>query len=130
MERILFLVEQYYEMKDGEFIENHQNFFLVHEDEIDVRLKYKTIKHIVEKRKKDGYNIDEIKGLFNKMLILLESWNYNVVEDKRNNSCVLVEKEYKLKAVMIALDINLEDESVCIKTAFYKAATKTDKFIK
>ncbi len=97
MEQILTLIEKYYMMKDGEFIENHQSFFIVHDDEIGIRLKYKTLKHIVE---------------------------------KRNNSYVLYEKNYKIKATMVAEDINLEDESVCIKTAFFKAATKTDKFIK
>jgi hypothetical protein len=44
MEQILPLIEKYYNMKDGEFIENHQSFFVVHDDEIDIRLKYKTIK--------------------------------------------------------------------------------------
>lgn len=130
MEQILSLIEKYYTMKDGEFIENHQSFFVVHDDEIGIRLKYKTLKHIVEKRKKDGYNVEEIKELIQKMILLIEFWNYNFIEDKRNNSYVLYEKNYKIKAVMIAVDINLEDESVCIKTAFFKAATKTDKFIK
>lgn len=130
MLEILPLVELYFGMKDGEFIENHQKFFVVHDDEMEVRLKYKTIKHIIEKMKQDRYDIGEIIVLFKKMIILIESWNYNVVEDKRNNSYVLVEKEYKIKAIMIALDINLEDQSVCIKTAFFKTATKTDKFIK
>jgi len=130
MDQILSLIEQYYGMKDSEFIENHQSFFVVHDDEIEVRLKYKTIKHIVEKRKRDGYDIKEIEDLFEKMFILIKSWDYGVIKDERNNSYVLIEKEYKVKAVMVALDINLEDESVCIKTAFFKAATKTDKFIK
>jgi hypothetical protein len=130
MDQILPLIEKYYEMKDGEFIENHQSFLIVHDDEIDVRLKYKTIKHIVEKRKKDGYKIEELSVLFEKMFKLLESWNYKVVKDERNNSYVLIEKGYQIKALMVALDINLEDDSVCVKTAFFKAATKTDKFIK
>ena len=130
MEQILYLIEQYYNMKDGEFIENHNSFFVVRDDDIDIRLKYKTIKHIVEKRKKDGYKIKELRVLFEKMFKLLESWNYGVVKDERNNSYVLIEKDYKIKALMVALDINLEDDSVCIKTAFFKAATKTDKFIK
>jgi hypothetical protein len=71
-----------------------------------------------------------MKDLIEKMILLIESFNYNFVEDKRNNSYVLYERNYKIKAVMIALDINLENESVCVKTAFFKSATKTDKFIK
>lgn len=130
MEQILPLIEKYYYMKDGEFIENHQSFFVVHDDEIGIRLKYKTLKHIVEKRKKDGYNVEEIKELIQKMVSLIESWDYNFIEDKRNKSYVLYDKNYKIKATMVAVDINLEDESVGIKTAFFKAATKTDKFIK
>jgi hypothetical protein len=130
MDQILPLIDKYYTMKNGEFIENHQSFFIIHDDEIEVRLKYKTIKHILEKRKKDGYIIKELNVLFEKMFKLLESWDYDTVEDKRNNSYVIVEKEYKIKALMVALDINLENDSVCIKTAFFKAATKTDKFIK
>lgn len=86
MEDILSLIEKYYTMKDGEFIDNHQSFFVVHADEIDIRLKYKTIKHIVEKRKKDGYEIEELRVLFKKMFKLLESWDYGVVKDERNNS--------------------------------------------
>ena len=46
---IFKLIEQYYHMKDGEFIENHERYFIMFEDEIEVRLKYKSLKHIVEK---------------------------------------------------------------------------------
>lgn len=130
MHQILPLIEKYYDMKDGEFIQNHDSFFIVHGDEIDVRLKYKTLKHIVEKRKKDGYSINDLVSLIQHIVILLESHNYHVVRDVKNNSYLLTEKEYKIKALIVVIDINLEEESVCIKTAFLKSATKTDKFVK
>lgn len=130
MDQILPLIEEYYDMKDGEFIQNHQSFFVIHDDEIDIRLKYKTIKHIVEKRKKDRYSIEELGDLIKKVIKLLESYEYNFVQDIKNNSYLLIEKEYKLKALIVVVDINLEDESVCVKTAFIKSATKTDKYIK
>ncbi len=130
MDQILSLISEYYDMKDGEFIDNHDSFFIVHGDEIDVRLKYKTIKHIVEKRKKDGYSLEKLKVLFEKMFDLVTSWSYDIVEDRRNNSYVLIEKEYKVQALMVALDINIENDSIHVKTAFFKAATKTEKFIK
>ncbi len=130
MEQILPLIDQYYYMKDGEFIENHQSFFVVYDDEIDVIIKYKTIKHVVEKRKQDGYDIDQIGVLFEKMLVLFNSWNYGVIEDKRNNSYVLIENNYDNEGLMIALGINLENESVCIKTPYHKASSKIKKLLK
>lgn len=130
MEKILPLIEEYYMMKDGEFIENHQSFFIVYDDEIDLRLKYKTIKHIVEKRKKDGYEIKEIECLFEKMINLIKSWDYSVVEDKKNNSYVLIENNYDNEGLMIALDIDLENDSIHIRTLYLKASSKIKKLLK
>ncbi|MBC7766515.1 hypothetical protein H7Y21_00780 [Arenimonas sp.] len=130
MEQILLLIEQYYDMKDGEFIDNHQSFFVVHDDEIEVRLKYKTIKHIVEKRKKDGYGIKEIVDLFEKMSVLLKYWDYTVIEDKGNNSYLLIQNDYDNEGLMIALDINLENDSIHIKTLYLKASSKIKKLLK
>ena len=76
MEPILSLIERYYEMKAGEFIQNHQSFFVVHDDEIELRITYRAVKHIVEKRKKDGFNPIEIKELFDLALNILINLNY------------------------------------------------------
>ena len=127
MGQILTLIEEYYSMKDGEFIQNHNSFFVIYDDEIEVRLKYKTIKHIVESRKRDGYDMENIKMLFHRVYDFLSTKKYNIVESKENNSYLLIENDVRYRALVIALDIHIEDDSLHIKTAFFRAVTKTDK---
>lgn len=126
MEEILPLIEQYYHMKDGEFIQNYDNFFIVFDDEIGVRLRYKTIKHIVESRKRDNYTIENIVDLLKRVPGVLFEYRYKVFETK-NNSYLLVETGVKGSALVIVLDINHENDSLHIKTAFFRAVTKSDK---
>jgi hypothetical protein len=75
MEEVLSLIVEYYYMKDGEFIENYQSFFIVHDDEIEIRISYRTIKHIVEKRSKDGLEAIQIKELFDLAINILTGLN-------------------------------------------------------
>ena len=105
-------------MKDGEFIENHQSFFVVNDDEIEVRISYRAIKHIVEKRRKDGFNLIEIQELFDLALDILVNSNYKVLDDQENSSYLYTEKDIGIQGdgLVIALDKGLEDESVYIKT--------------
>jgi hypothetical protein len=124
---IIELVQKYYEMKDGEKIENHQSFFVVYEDEIEVRVKYRTIKHIVESRKRDFYKIQEIIALFERMFDVFQTGSYTISNSKENNSYLLIENNVKYKALVIALDINIENDSIHIKTSFFRAVTKTIK---
>jgi hypothetical protein len=130
MEDLFALIHRYYAMMDGEHIENHQSFFVVHDDEMGVMLKYKTVKHIVEKRKKDGYGIDELKALFEGMYDLINSSKYNVIKDIKNNSYLLIQRDYRFKSLVVVIDMNLEDEAVCVKTAFLRSATQIDKLKK
>lgn len=129
MEQILSLVEEYYYMKDGEFIKNHDSIFLLHEDEIELRISYRAIKHIVEKRKKDGFNPTQIKDLFDLTFDLLVNLNYKVLDDNENNSYLLVQKDLNIEnsGLIIALDKELTDQSLYIKTIFSKAYSKIKK---
>ncbi len=129
MESILSLIERYYEMKAGEFIQNHQSFFVVHDDEIELRITYRAVKHIVEKRKKDGFNPIEIKELFDLALNILINLNYKVLDDQENNSYLLVETDVGIEnsGLIIALDKGVEGEAVYIKTIFSKAYSKIKK---
>jgi hypothetical protein len=129
MDQILPLIEIYYEIKDGEFIENHQSFFVVHEDEIELRISYRAIKHIVEKRSKDGFDSIQIKKLFDLAIDLLVNLNYKVLDDLENNSYLLVQKDFNVEnsGLIIALDKKLESEAVYIKTLFSKAYSKIKK---
>lgn len=129
MEAIFKLIEQYYYMKDGEFIQNHQSFFVLHDDEIELRISYRAIKHIVEKRGKDGFDPVKIKELFDLAIDILIKLNYKVLDDLENNSYLLVQKDFNIEnsGLIIALDKKLEDEAVYIKTLFSKAYSKIKK---
>lgn len=129
MHQILPLIEKYYDMKDGEFIENHQSFFVVHDDEVELRISYRAIKHIVEKRSKDGLGPMKIKELFDLTVDLLVNLNYKVLDDLENNSYLYVENDVHIEnsGLIIALDKELENEAVHIKTIFSKAYSKIKK---
>ncbi len=84
-------------MKDGEFIRNHQSYLVLSEGEIQLRITYRAIKHIVEKRKKDGSNVLEIKELFNLAFDILINLNYSVLDDAENDSYLLVQSNIDIE---------------------------------
>ncbi len=123
MEQISILIKEYYDMKDGEFIENHLGYFVVWEDEIEVRIKNRTIKHIVESRKRDGYDTEKIRLLINRIYDLLNN-PYNFLNNEPNNSYLISESNARNNAAVMALGMIVENDALYIKTAFFRAVTK------
>ncbi len=130
-EKIKLLIEQYFEMKDGEKIDNYLEEIIFENIEIHIILKRRVLKHIVEKRKRDEYDKNKIINIFNDLNIILNNYNYKIIKNNKDNidDFFFIEKIIdKNEGLVLALEIKLlEENKYYIKTAFYRSTTKIKK---
>ena len=53
LEKIRKLIEEYFEMEHGEYIKDHLSEITFTNSKITIKMTFKALKHIVEKRKND-----------------------------------------------------------------------------
>lgn len=120
-------------MYDGEYIDDFHKEIFIENSNIQLILKYRVLKHIVEQRKKDEYNLELIICLFNDIQELVQCGKYLIVKNKKDHKKIfLIEMvEQKTKGVVLVLEIILqENSSYFIKTGFYRAASKIKKLMR
>ncbi len=127
------LIVCYYEMLDGELIDNFNSEIFFSNDILKINLKYKVLKHIVEQRKRDGYTDVVLLKMFQSVIEILNNKKYRIVNNKKEeNSFLFVEIiEDKNMGVVLVLEIVSEKENTYyIKTGFYRASNKIKKLLK
>ncbi len=128
------LIELYFKMNEGEYIEDFLEEVLVFEKEITLKITRRTLKHIVEQRKRDAYSKNELKELFIDLTKILENKDYEIIQNQTNykNNFLLVETIFDKKVgVVLVLEIVIfKDNSYFIKTGFYRATSKIKKLLK
>lgn len=127
------LIRIYYPMEDGCHIKGYQEELLIFEGEVIIKIKYRALKHIVEKRKQDNYTETDLIKFFSDMFTVLESNNFKIVENKdtKDNIFLLLEiVTDKNTGVVLVLEIIQQlDNNYFIKTGFYRSARKIKKLL-
>ena len=126
------LIATYFKMNDGEHIKNFQNEILIFQEEITIKITHRTLKHIVEQRKRDKYSDQDLLDFFRRVTEVLKNKNYKILENDSIKSFLLVETVFeKTVGVVLVLEIIFfGDNSYYIKTGFYRAVTKIKKLLK
>ena len=132
LREIKILIENYYEMSDGKHIQDFHKEIIINNNSIKIKLKHRVLKHVVEQRKRDGYDISKLHDLFADLYCILEKENYKIVKNKKEDSLLFLEIiENKNTGVVLVLEIVLEICGVYyIKTGFYRSASKIKKLLK
>ncbi|MES2023638.1 MAG: hypothetical protein V4439_03060 [Patescibacteria group bacterium] len=128
------LIKIYYPMENGCHIKDYQEELVIFETDIVIKIKYRALKHIVEKRKQDNYSEEDLLEFFSDIFNVLNSNNFKIVDnkDKDDNIFLLFEiVEDKEKGVVLVLEIVKQSANhYYIKTGFYRSAKKLGKLIK
>jgi hypothetical protein len=128
------LIETYFEMHDGAHIKDFQHIVVVFQKEITLHITHRTLKHVVEQRKKDGYSLQELKRLFVNIEDLLRNKRYIIIknETKERKDFLLVETniEDAVGVVLVLEIIFFAKNTYAIKTGFYRAVSKIKKLLK
>lgn len=133
LKHIKKLIEIYYNMQDGHHIDNYLHEIIFHYQYIEIRITYKALKHIVERRKSNGYNVCEIYKLFTDLNNLLINQNYQIIcSTNYPNTYIFTESIFKSKeSVFIVIElVCIELNCYFIKTAFYRDTRRIKKIIK
>ena len=137
IDKIRVLIEEYYEMEDGKYIENYQEEMILtdNEQKIEIKISRKVLKHVVEKRKKDRYTKEKLLKLFTDTQEILNRKSYKIVSNKpeNDNSFLFLEMiaETEKEGVVLVLEIILErDNLYFIKTGFYKPSRKIKRYLR
>lgn len=126
------LIEIYFNMADNESIEDYLHEIIFFHNDLEIIMTYRTLKHIVEQRKKDSYGIDIIHSIFVNLEKLLHNRNYQIIKNQTSvNAYIFTEKTHMdKKGIFIILELtNSNNSSYYIKTAFFRLAHKIKKFI-
>ena len=129
MKKIKHLINEYFYMVDGENIEDYLKEIIFSNNDIEIKITHRTLKHIVEQRKKDNYSIDNVVNIFIVLQDSLDTDNYHIL--KHNNSYIFTEKIYAdKKGVFIVLEIiSISKKSYYIRTAFFRLISKIQNLI-
>lgn len=131
MEEIKSLIKEYFEMKDNEKIEDYLKDIIIKNNEIQIILKRRVLKHIVERRKKDNYSKEELINLFIDTYHIILNKKYKIIENEKENHYLLLEiLENKDNGVVLVMEIILINNNYHIKTGFYRSANKINKLLK
>lgn len=129
LKKIKDLIEAYFYMIDGENIEDYlKEIIFLHKD-IEIKITYKALKHIVEQRKKDTYTIETIYSIFIILHVSLTEDNYRIIQNK--DTYIFTENIYAdKKGVFIVLELTpISKNSYYIRTAFFRLVSKIQKYI-
>ena len=134
MNEIKILIEEYFLMNKGEFIKNHQEEIIISNNLLILKLKYKSLKHIVESRKEDKYTIEKLFNLFIDIENIIKNKNYIINNSKKNseNDFYLIEivKDKKVGVFLILELIKTFNNNFYLKSAFYRSTSKIKKILK
>jgi phosphoribosylformylglycinamidine (FGAM) synthase-like enzyme len=115
-------------MGKGDFILEPENQYEFSNGEMFLVIKRRSIKHIVEKRKEDKYDLDELKKLLHEFTNIFRNKNYSLIKNisKGENSYLLVQNFFVSGVgVVVALElVILDGNKFYIKTMFYRSVTK------
>ena len=127
------LIKEYYEMQDGEHINDFQKSIEISNGGTRFILKRKVLKHIVEQRKWDGYSLEGIMRLFSDIHEVILADRYLIIPNKRESSGFLFIEatQAKIKGVVLVLEVAFQGNgSYVIKTGFYRTSAKIRKLFR
>ncbi len=125
LEKIQELIIEYYKLADREHIENYlEEVFLVE----DFLVTRRSLKHIVEQRRKDKYTEVDISNIFIGLHDTILSKNFTIKESE-SSSFILIGNT-TLNATTLVVAVERSGEIKIIKTAFMRASTKAKRLIK
>ncbi len=126
LEKIQELIEEYYKMEKGDLIENYLDEFVFYGVNIEIRMSRRSLKHIVEQRKKDNYSKEKIYSIFEILAFIIKTNNYIITHNNKTKEYILTEEFTRdVKSIFIALEIIfLDTNRYYIKTGFYRLLTK------
>jgi hypothetical protein len=120
------LIKEYYDFKEGVFIAEHLNLI---EITTEYKISKRAIKHIVEKRKIDKYEVGKIQEMFEKFLNIKDDLTLVKIE-KEVNTFLLIEKDDGSKSKEKLIVVYENNGSMEIKTIFYKPTNKVNKLLR
>ena len=127
------LIIEYFNFEVGSYIENPEKEIFFSNAEILIRLKYRALKHIVEKRKIDNYSKEQISNLFNDLSCILFTKDYKLIKNvsKGEGNFLLLQTVFQNGVgVVVALElVLLKDNEYFIKTMFYRSVSKIKKLL-
>lgn len=133
-EIIYELIEEYFQLETGDLISVFQEEILIYNNDVKLKIRRRSLKHIVEKRKLDNYDLSKIKNFFVILGRILEEKHFIIVKDKMDDlkSFLLLQTDYTDDVgVVLALELVIEEnDTYFIKTAFFRSITKISKIIK
>lgn len=115
-------LEIYFEMEKGAFIPAHLDLIDLVKD---IFVTKRSLKHVVEQRKKDSYTTDKLKLLFSDIYNIVLNENYLLVPNK-DNSFFIIENQPSKKTLAVGI-IEIVDDKKIIATAFYRSFKKMKK---
>ncbi len=137
LSKIEKLIIEYFDMYAGEKIENYTEEIILKNDDLKIILKRKVLKHIVEKRKIDNYNLEKIIQIFKDIYDLLDNKQYKIIENLKNNDKNTKDFLFieiitnKKEGVILSIEIiKLKENEYYIKTGFYRSISKIKKLLK
>lgn len=133
LEQIKKLIETYFSMMDGEPVDEYLHEILFFGYDIEIRITYRALKHIVEQRKKDTYSRQDISQIFEILISSLNTNNYQIFKDiSVHNRFIFTENYFSNKdSILLILEITpVKNKVYYIKTGFFRLVNKIKKFIK
>jgi hypothetical protein len=127
MKKLRELIEEYFYMVDGEHIENYLYEIIFSNGNIKIKITYRSLKHIVEQRKRDNYSIERIHQMFKILHNILQSHSYTIIPNtEMKNNFFLFESVFsRVDSIYIVIELVLTDSnSYYIKTGFFRKIKK------
>ena len=114
-------------MESGDFIENHIEIICLHSNFI---ISRKSLKHIVEQRKTDKYNSEDIISIFDKLVKNIINNNIEIYKNKKDLNSKLILEKFVTEKTSLVVVVDQMDDVYIIKTGFLRASNKINKIKK
>ena len=121
------LIIKYHKMESGDFIENHIEIICLHSNFI---ISRKSLKHIVEQRKTDKYNSEDIISIFDKLVKNIINNNIEIYKNKKDLNSKLILEKFVTEKTSLVVVVDQMDDVYIIKTGFLRASNKINKIKK
>jgi len=132
LDKILPLLDEYYQMADGVHIPDFHEEIIVSEINLKIKIRKRALKHIIEQRKRDSYKLEDIINFFSSINEIILKGRYKIIKNatKGDNDFLLLELvENTNNGVVLVIEVLFDDGFYYIKTGFYRSSSKIKRML-
>ncbi len=116
----------YFKLDAGAYISDHQNLINLFDNYFVTK---RSLKHIVEQRRKDNYDTNKTKDLFTDLHDIIQEKIFILTDNNKDTTKILIETRADRTVLAVAIVDKVEDKNIIV-TAFYRSKKKLTKYLK